>query len=102
MSLRGKELLKKRDKAMEARKKRYQDRQHELVDTLPEIAAKLKNTHMITGKIINSPQYFLVRKGKTYALLNDHASKKRKLDAAAYQDQNGAYKDHIADLESQI
>jgi hypothetical protein len=54
MSLRGKELLKKREKAMEARKKRYQDRQHELIDTLPEIAAKLKTTHMIMGKIISS------------------------------------------------
>jgi hypothetical protein len=50
MSLRGKEFLKKRNQAMVARKERYQQRQHEVIDTLPEIAAKLKETPMITGK----------------------------------------------------
>jgi hypothetical protein len=36
-----------------------------------------------------------VRKGKTHALLSDHASKKRKLDNAAYHDQKGAYETQI-------
>ena len=40
-----------------------------------------------------------MRKGKTHALLNDHASKKRKLDRDAYADQKGAYEAHIAGLE---
>ena len=57
---------------------------------------------MISGKFNYDIQAYLVRKGKTYALLNDHASKKRKLDASAYQDQKGAYEDHIAQLEAQI
>jgi flagellar motor component MotA len=50
MSLRGKEFIKMRNRAMEALKKRYQQKQHELIDTLPEIAAKLKDTHMIAGR----------------------------------------------------
>ena len=43
-----------------------------------------------------------MRKGKTYALLNDHASKKRKLDGAAYLDQKGAYEAEIARLQEQL
>jgi hypothetical protein len=43
-----------------------------------------------------------VRKGKTYALLNDHASKKRKLDNAAFNDQKGAYENEIHYLRQQV
>ena len=86
MSLRGKELLRLREKAMAASKERYQSHQHEVINTLPEIAAKLKTTHMITGKLTFLTNQSAVRKGKTYALLNDHASKKRKLDVEGYND----------------
>ena len=34
--------------------------------------------------------------------MNDHASKKRKLDQAAYSDQKGAYEAHIMDLEKRL
>jgi hypothetical protein len=35
---------------MVERKERYEKQQHEKIDTLPEIAAKLKETPMIKGK----------------------------------------------------
>lgn len=50
MSLEPKDFHKLRNKAMVARKERYEQRQHEQIDTLPEIAAKLKDTPMIKGK----------------------------------------------------
>ena len=50
MSLKAKEFTKLRNKAMQARKERYEEKKHELIDTLPEIAAKLKDTPMIKGK----------------------------------------------------
>ena len=50
MSLKAKEFTKLRNEAMVARKERYQQKQHEVIDTFPEIAAKLKDTPMIKGK----------------------------------------------------
>jgi hypothetical protein len=43
-----------------------------------------------------------VRKGRTHALLNNHASKKRKLDEGAAGNQKEVYEQHIADLERQL
>ena len=47
MSLKGKEFLVMRNKAMVERKDRNEKRQHEAIDTLPEIAVKLKVTLII-------------------------------------------------------
>jgi hypothetical protein len=52
MSLKTKDFVKFRNKAMVARKERYESRQHEVIETLPEIAAKLKETPMVKGKNI--------------------------------------------------
>jgi hypothetical protein len=43
-----------------------------------------------------------VRRGKTYALLNYHVSKKRKLENPGYMDQKGAYEARIRELESKL
>jgi hypothetical protein len=43
-----------------------------------------------------------VRKGRTHALLNKYASKKRKLDGGAAADQKEVYEQHIADFERQL
>ena len=56
MSLRSKELLRMRNKAMVLRKEKYENRQHEIIETLPEIAAKLKETPMVKSK----NKYFLI------------------------------------------
>ncbi len=50
MSLEHKEFLKFRNKAMTERKERYEKSQHQMIETLPEIAAKLKETRMFKGK----------------------------------------------------
>ena len=39
-----------RKKAMVNRRERYEKRQHEMIDTVAEIAQKLKDTPMIKGK----------------------------------------------------
>ncbi len=51
MSLKSKEFLKLREEAMAARKERYEKNQHQQVETVAEIAAKLKTTSMVKGNI---------------------------------------------------
>ena len=49
-SLKPAEFLQMRKKAMEERKERQEKSQHEAIDTIPEIAAMLKETTMVRGK----------------------------------------------------
>ena len=49
MSLKSKEFLKMREEAMAAKKERYEKNQNQQVDTIAEIAAKLKTTSMVKG-----------------------------------------------------
>ena len=49
MTLKTKELLKMRQDAIVARKERYEKRQHEQIDSIKEIADKLKDTPMVKG-----------------------------------------------------
>jgi len=100
MSLKSKEFLAMRNKAMVERKDRYEKRQHEQIDTLAKIAAKLKETPMVRGNRVSYLTIeFVVRKGRTFALLNNHASKKRKLNGAAANNNKESYEAYIADLE---
>ena len=50
MTLKAKEFIALRKKAMMDRRERYEKRQHEMIVTVAEIAQKLKDTPMINGK----------------------------------------------------
>ena len=67
---------------MIARKERYMKNSGSEVTTISEIAAKLKETPMVRGKVyhIIASCPLLVGRGRTAALLTGNGSKKRKLN----------------------
>ena len=102
MSLSGKEFLVLRKKAMIQRRDNFNSKSHSDVPTLPEIAAKLKETLMVRGKNKAFITIDIVGRGRTAALLSGYASKKRKLNGGEALDRENYLKTEMESLKAEI